>query len=32
MNMYIARVKSGSFEIVKDLGVIEPKERVLETM
>ncbi|HSF15121.1 MAG TPA: substrate-binding protein [Vicinamibacteria bacterium] len=30
MNMYIAQVKKGKFEIVKNLGVIEPKERVLE--
>ena len=26
MNMYIAQVKSGRFEIVKNLGVIDPKE------
>jgi len=26
MNMYIAQVKNGKFEIVKSLGVIEPKE------
>jgi branched-chain amino acid transport system substrate-binding protein len=31
MNMYIARVQSGAFQIVKNLGGIEPKERVLET-
>jgi ABC-type branched-subunit amino acid transport system substrate-binding protein len=27
MNMYIARAKNGHFEIVKSLGVIDPKER-----
>ena len=26
MNMYIARAKNGTFEIVKSLGVIDPKE------
>ena len=26
MNMYIARSKNGNFEIVKSLGVIDPKE------
>ena len=26
MNMYIARAKSGNFEIVKSLGAIDPKE------
>ena len=26
MNMYIARAKSGKFEIVKNLGIIAPKE------
>jgi ABC-type branched-subunit amino acid transport system substrate-binding protein len=26
MNMYIARVKNGTFEIVKNLGAIDPKE------
>src|SRR6266705_1442281 len=29
MNMYIAQAKSGRFEIVKSLGIIEPKERML---
>ena len=28
MNMYIAQAKNGNFEIVKNLGVIDPKERV----
>ena len=26
MNMYIAQANNGSFEIVKSLGVIDPKE------
>jgi branched-chain amino acid transport system substrate-binding protein len=26
MNMYIARSKGGTFEVVKDLGRIDPKE------
>lgn len=29
MHMYIAQAKSGVFKIVKELGVIDPKERVL---
>jgi len=29
MNMYIARASNGTFEVVKDLGVIDPKEAVL---
>ena len=29
MNMYIARARSGSFEIVKDLGAIDPQERLV---
>jgi branched-chain amino acid transport system substrate-binding protein len=29
LNMYIAQARSGSFTVVKNLGVIEPKERVL---
>ena len=28
MNMYIAQARKGSFEVVKNLGVIDPKERV----
>src|SRR3954454_9632849 len=28
LNMYIARAHNGSFDVVKNLGVIEPKERV----
>ena len=28
MNMYIAQAKNGKFEIVKNLGVIDPKECV----
>lgn len=31
LNMYIAQAREGRFRIVKDLGVIDPKERVLET-
>jgi ABC-type branched-subunit amino acid transport system substrate-binding protein len=27
MNMYIAQARSGRFEIVKDLGIIDPRER-----
>jgi hypothetical protein len=27
MNMYIAQATNGHFKIVKDLGVIDPKER-----
>jgi hypothetical protein len=27
MNMYIAQARNGRFEIVKSLGVIDPKER-----
>jgi branched-chain amino acid transport system substrate-binding protein len=26
MNMYIARANNGTFEIVKSLGIIDPKE------
>jgi ABC-type branched-subunit amino acid transport system substrate-binding protein len=29
MNMYIAQAKSGKFKIVKSLGIIDPKERML---
>ena len=29
MNMYIARARQGRFEVVRNLGVIDPKERVL---
>jgi len=32
MNMYIAQVKKGQFEVVKNLGAIDPKERVLENV
>jgi hypothetical protein len=28
--MYIAQARNGSFEVVKSLGVVDPKERVLE--
>jgi hypothetical protein len=28
MNMYIAQATNGSFKVVKNLGVIDPKERV----
>ena len=27
MNMYIAQSKNGQFEIVKSLGVVDPKEQ-----
>ena len=29
MNMYIARARGGRFEIVKELGVIDPKEALV---
>jgi hypothetical protein len=29
MNMYIAQARNGTFDVVEDLGVIEPKEAVL---
>ena len=29
MNMYIAQAKNGHFEIVKSLGVIDPKEAAI---
>ena len=29
MNMYIAQASSGKFKIVKSLGIIDPKERML---
>jgi branched-chain amino acid transport system substrate-binding protein len=29
MNMYIAQAKNGSLKVVKDLGVIDPKERMV---
>jgi ABC-type branched-subunit amino acid transport system substrate-binding protein len=29
MNMYIAQAKSGKFKIVKSLGIVDPKERML---
>ncbi len=29
MNMYIAQVKNGKFEILKNLGVIDPKEKLV---
>ena len=29
MNMYIARARAGRFEIVQDLGVIDPKEALV---
>ena len=31
MNMYIAQARGGRFEVVQDLGVIEPKERMVAT-
>ncbi len=30
MNMYIAQAKNGVFNVVKDLGVIDPKERIVD--
>ncbi len=30
MNMYIAQARAGRFEIVKSLGAIDPKERVVD--
>jgi branched-chain amino acid transport system substrate-binding protein len=32
LNMYIAQAKKGVFEVVKSLGAIEPKERVLSAV
>jgi branched-chain amino acid transport system substrate-binding protein len=29
MNMYIARARDGRFEIVEDLGAIDPQERLV---
>jgi branched-chain amino acid transport system substrate-binding protein len=29
MNMYIGQARDGAFKVVKDLGVIDPKEAVL---
>jgi branched-chain amino acid transport system substrate-binding protein len=29
MNMYIAQARNGTFKVVEDLGVIDPKEAVL---
>jgi branched-chain amino acid transport system substrate-binding protein len=29
LHMYIAQARNGTFKVVKDLGVVEPKERVL---
>ena len=31
MNMYIAQARGGRFEIVEDLGAIDPQERLVET-
>jgi branched-chain amino acid transport system substrate-binding protein len=31
MNMYIAQSKSGTFEVVKSLGPIDPRECLQET-
>ena len=30
MNMYIAQVRDGALEVVEELGVIDPKERLVE--
>jgi len=30
MNMYIAQAKNGVFNVVKNLGAIDPKERMLD--
>lgn len=30
MNMYIAQAKDGAFEVVEDLGAIDPKESLVE--
>jgi urea transport system substrate-binding protein len=32
MNMYIGRGRDGRFEIVKDLGAIDPQERLVDTL
>ena len=31
MNMYIAQARDGRFEIVENLGAIDPQERLVET-
>ena len=31
MNMYIAQARGGRFEIVENLGAIDPQERLVET-
>ena len=31
MNMYIAQARGGRFEVVEDLGAIDPQERLVET-
>jgi hypothetical protein len=31
LNMYIAQARNGRFEIVQDLGAIDPQERLVET-
>ena len=31
MNMYIAQANNGSFKIVKSLGVIDPKESLVDS-
>ena len=31
MNMYIARARNGRFEVIEDLGMIEPHERLVGT-
>jgi hypothetical protein len=32
MNMYISQARNGRFEIVKSLGAIDPKERLVATV
>jgi hypothetical protein len=31
MNMYIARARDGRFEVIEDLGMSEPQERLVGT-
>jgi hypothetical protein len=30
MNVYLAQARNGSFQVIEELGAIDPKERVVE--
>jgi branched-chain amino acid transport system substrate-binding protein len=30
MNMYLAQARSGRFQVIQDLGAMDPKERLVE--